>query len=201
MEECASPKSLIEAYYKMASECYKDCPDQLSPMVLVIIELWIASDAVAVGLLPLLGVYDPEVNPMQPVSQNSTSSACTSTQESARHGSRRIRSSFWFVSLPRASSTAESTAGKPDDERREAHCFFSDSDLADKPITVVDALFESIKTNWNERTAKKVIIHILPRLVSFSSKTSISDRGIELLLVVRYVALSLKDPARDIVVH
>ncbi|KAK4220947.1 hypothetical protein QBC38DRAFT_155242 [Podospora fimiseda] len=50
---------LLETYYRRASIAYKDVPEALSVMYLVIMELWIAMDKIAGKEIPLLLDYDP----------------------------------------------------------------------------------------------------------------------------------------------
>ncbi|KAI2621190.1 hypothetical protein GGR54DRAFT_630279 [Hypoxylon sp. NC1633] len=58
---CNELSSLIVTYHQLALPYYLKNPVALSAMLLTIFELWIACDAAAVNLCPLLGRYDPGV--------------------------------------------------------------------------------------------------------------------------------------------
>jgi len=59
--DCTRIKGLVKAYYDFASTKYKGNAEQTSVMLLVIFELWIALDQIAVNVLPLLRDYSPEI--------------------------------------------------------------------------------------------------------------------------------------------
>lgn len=62
-ETCGKLGALIVTYYRTASPLYTGNPENLSVLLLTIIELWIASDKSAVHLCKLLEDYDPGVSP------------------------------------------------------------------------------------------------------------------------------------------
>lgn len=53
--------SCMERYISVASETYSSNPEDLSIMVLTILQLWIALDRIATTLLPMLAEYPPEI--------------------------------------------------------------------------------------------------------------------------------------------
>ncbi|KAI3322851.1 hypothetical protein HD806DRAFT_544884 [Xylariaceae sp. AK1471] len=58
---CDELCSLIVTYHNLALSHYSRNPEALSVMLLTIFELWVACDAAAVNLCPLLSQYDPGV--------------------------------------------------------------------------------------------------------------------------------------------
>jgi len=54
-------RETISDYYTIANSAYKDSPENMSLMVLVILELWVALDIVVVKRYPLLLSYPPEI--------------------------------------------------------------------------------------------------------------------------------------------
>jgi hypothetical protein len=54
-------RETISDYYTIAHSAYKDSPENMSLMVLVILELWVALDKVVVRRYPLLSSYPPEI--------------------------------------------------------------------------------------------------------------------------------------------
>ena len=61
-DTCIALKDLIEAYHLKAARIYEGCPELLSQMALVVIELWITLDAVTTRMLPLLRKYQTEIS-------------------------------------------------------------------------------------------------------------------------------------------
>ncbi|KAI9150138.1 hypothetical protein HJFPF1_09893 [Paramyrothecium foliicola] len=60
---CGTASQLIFKYLKGALECYKDNAEQLSLMILTVMELWVAMDRAACTLYPLLRQYNPIFRP------------------------------------------------------------------------------------------------------------------------------------------
>jgi hypothetical protein len=54
-------RKTISNYYTIAHSAYKDSPENMSLMVLVNLELWVALDRVVVRRYPLLSSYPPEI--------------------------------------------------------------------------------------------------------------------------------------------
>lgn len=57
---CAQFKTLMQLYQRRASQAYKSDPEQLSTMILTLLEMWQAIDSIAIILYPLLDEYAPE---------------------------------------------------------------------------------------------------------------------------------------------
>ena len=60
-EDCQSLKSLINTYKDASIQEYRSNPENLSVMLLTILELWCSLDIIAVGLFPPLEQYSPEI--------------------------------------------------------------------------------------------------------------------------------------------
>lgn len=58
---CQSLRALISTYQATSKEVYKSNPENLSLMLLTILELWCSLDKIAVGLFPILEEYSPEI--------------------------------------------------------------------------------------------------------------------------------------------
>ncbi|KAH7882707.1 hypothetical protein F5I97DRAFT_1931318 [Phlebopus sp. FC_14] len=58
---CESLEMLSSIYAEKALETYKGNPENLSIMLLTLLELWVALDMIAVKAIPLLAEYSPEV--------------------------------------------------------------------------------------------------------------------------------------------
>ena len=58
---CSRLASLAAEYKKRACAAYIGCPDQLSTMLLTIVELWVSLDRIATKILPLLCQFAPEL--------------------------------------------------------------------------------------------------------------------------------------------
>jgi hypothetical protein len=64
VRDAAAPtllRQIISDYYTVACSAYKDNPENVSLMVLVILELWVVLDKIVVMRCPLLGSYPPEI--------------------------------------------------------------------------------------------------------------------------------------------
>ena len=64
LQDTTAPRLLrqtIFSYYTIACSAYKDNPENMSLMVLVILELWVALDKIVVTQCPLLLSYPPEI--------------------------------------------------------------------------------------------------------------------------------------------
>lgn len=61
-EDCMALAELGESYWRIAETAYGGAPEQLSIMLLIIAELWIALDHLAICLFPLLRQYSPVVS-------------------------------------------------------------------------------------------------------------------------------------------
>lgn len=59
---CCDLADLIEKYSEFASKKYAQMPDASSPMLLVLLELWVALDSLCVRLCPILKDYSPELS-------------------------------------------------------------------------------------------------------------------------------------------
>jgi hypothetical protein len=58
---CVSIEACASAYSSRALKAYKGNPENLSIMLLTLLELWVAMDKIVVGQIPLLAKYSPEI--------------------------------------------------------------------------------------------------------------------------------------------
>ena len=61
--DCTALAELAATYRDMALPVYKEAPEQMSSMLLVIAEMWHSLDLLAVALLPLLHNFSPSIAP------------------------------------------------------------------------------------------------------------------------------------------
>lgn len=57
---CVEFKTVMLQYQRLASSAYKSDPEQLSIMIVTLLEMWQAIDSIALMLYPLLAEYEPE---------------------------------------------------------------------------------------------------------------------------------------------
>ena len=57
---CVEFKTVMQQYQRLASSAYKSDPEQLSVMIVTLLEMWRAVDSIALMLYPLLAEYEPD---------------------------------------------------------------------------------------------------------------------------------------------
>ncbi|KAI5927230.1 hypothetical protein F4810DRAFT_649849 [Camillea tinctor] len=60
-ETCTNLCTLMESYHNHAEPCYRNSPESLSIMILIVLELWVACDKSACARKALLSQYKPEI--------------------------------------------------------------------------------------------------------------------------------------------
>ncbi|CAF9942696.1 MAG: hypothetical protein ALECFALPRED_009917 [Alectoria fallacina] len=58
---CVESQHMMQQYQRLASLAYKSDPEQLSLMIITLLEMWQAIDSIALILYPLLADYEPEL--------------------------------------------------------------------------------------------------------------------------------------------
>ncbi|KAG1750373.1 uncharacterized protein EDB91DRAFT_1243950 [Suillus paluster] len=169
---CVSIEACASAYSSRALKAYKGNPENLSSMLITLLELWVAMDKIVVRQIPLLAIYSPEIplSLWESLLARKSADLDRLQQLHAHVSTRHYRSS---TGLSVFSSTA-------DDKSFAVRYFYESSRLQRLKLTIeADARKDREKKLTELETLNKRYAGLDERTTSLSHEYAVNSRGQE----------------------